>query len=250
MAVEEERELSQEVGSVEDLLKELIANGYLETFDGDELQLPLLLRAILLIRKGALAAGAKLLGSLHTWGKSEIDLLRSTVEPARLLNVVAEDYHGSFGNSMSQGAAGIVCGAILGDLVCRVQRFYDESAEFITRVVGLRYEECLDRVEGLLPGEPVNLLWEPQNPHDPKAIKVLDRNGKDLGYLRRNIAHSLVSRIKRGAALSGRVMVVLGPEFDVNDRLNIEVKVWENSHGFGSCVYDLATRTLSHFVLP
>ncbi len=210
------------------LIKELLENGSLEAFEGDELQLPFLLAGIVLVRKGALCAGAEVLGSVHTWGKSEIQLLRNTVEPARLLNVVAEDFHGSFSKSKSHGPAGLAWGAILGDLAGCIDKFYEEAPEFITRVVGVGYEDRLDRIESLVPGQPVSLVWEPLNPYDSKAIKVLNSNGEDLGYLRKNIAHSLIPRMKKGAALSAKVEVVLGEEFDVNKRLNIEVKVWDD----------------------
>ena len=129
-------------------------------------------------------SGAGVLGSVSTWGKPEIDLLRATVEPTRLLNVVAEDFHGCFGKSTHQGPAGLAWGAVLGDLVSRVEKFHEEAPEFITRVVGLRYEERFDRIESLKSGQPVSLLWEPLNPYDSKAIKVLDVHGEDLGYLR------------------------------------------------------------------
>ncbi len=216
---------------MKELLEELVKNGILEAFeDENEFHLPFLLSGVALVRKGALSAGAGVLGSVSTWGKPEIDLLRSTVEPTRLLNVVAEDFRGCFGKSTHQGPVGLAWGAVLGDLVSRVEKFHEEAPEFITRVVGLRYEERLDRIESLKPGQPVSLLWEPLNPYDSKAIKVLDVHGEDLGYLRKGIAHRLVPRIRKGAALSARVVVVLGEEFDVNDRLNIEVKVWDNTH--------------------
>jgi len=212
------------------LIEEILENGSLEAFEGDELQLPFLLTGIVLVRKGAFCAGARMLGSVHTWGKSEISLLRNTVAPTKLLNVVAEDLHGSFGKSKSHGPAGLAWGAILGDLVGGVETFYEEAPEFITRVVGLGYENRLDGIDSLVPGQPVSLVWEPLNSYDSKAIRVLSSNGEDLGYLRKNIAHSLVPRIKKGAALSARVAVILGEEFDVNSRLNIEVKVWTNIH--------------------
>ena len=225
---------------MKELLEELVNNGMLEAFDDEnEFHLPFLLSGVALVRKGALSAGAGVLGSVSTWGKPEIDLLRSTVKPTRLLNVVAEDFHGCFGKPMHNRPAGLAWGAILGDLVSCVEKFHEEAPEFITRVVGLRYEERLDRIESLRPGQPVSLLWEPLNPYDSKAIKVSDAHGEDLGYLRKGVAHKLVARIKKGAALSARVVVVLGEEFDVNDRLNIEVKVWDNT-----CTHESAVQAV------
>lgn len=212
------------------LLKELVENGSLEAFQGDELQLPFLLTGIVLVRKGALCAGAGILGSVRTWGKPEIELLRNIVEPNTLLNVVAEDFHGSFGQCKSHGPVGLAWGAILGDFAGRIGKFYEKAPKFITRVVGVGYEDRLDRIDSLVPGQPVSLVWDPLNPHDSKAIKVLDSNGEGLGYLRKNIAHSLVPRIKKGAAMCAKVAVVLGEEFNANSRLNIEVNVWDDIH--------------------
>ncbi len=220
---------------MKELLTEAMNSGLLEAFQGDrEFQLPILLSGIALARKGALSAAAGVLGSVHTWGKPEVDLVRKAVDPDRFLNMVAEDYHGSFGKSMYQGPAGLGWGAILGDLVGRVEKFYEEAPVFITRVVGLRFEGRLDSLENLTPGQPVTLLWEPMNPHDSKAIVVLDANGADLGYIRKSIAHRLVTRMKKGAALSAKVAALMGREFDVNDRLNIKVKIWDGDEISGS----------------
>lgn len=88
---------------VKQLLTELMANGGLDGFKGDELHLPFLLSGIVLIRKGALSAAAKMLGCVRTWGEPEIRLLKRSVEPDRLLNMVAEDVHGSFGKAECYG---------------------------------------------------------------------------------------------------------------------------------------------------
>ena len=215
---------------VTQVLTELMANGGLDGFKGDELHLPFLLSGIVLIRKGALSAAAKMLGCVRTWGEPEIRLLKRSVEPDRLLNMVAEDVHGSFGKAECYGPLGLALGAILGpDLAGLVDSFYQEAPEFLTRVVGLAYEGRWERLENLVTGEPVALVWEMLNPYDPKAIKVLSARGEDLGYLRKSVAHSMVRRAKGGACLSGRIVSVLGGGFDVNTRLNIEVKVWNDA---------------------
>ncbi|HSW10462.1 MAG TPA: HIRAN domain-containing protein [Bacillota bacterium] len=208
------------------LLKELVAVGALDAYSGDETHLPALLGGIDLIRKGAFAAAVRLLGTTSRWGTAEVALIRQFAPLGGLLNAAAEEQHGAFGKPFG-GELGFFWGAVLGDDAGKVGDFYKGADEFITRVVGLRYGGRLERLDDLSPGEPVTLIWQKNNPHDPHAILVLNPQGDDLGYLRRGIAYQLAQRLKKKAALSGNVTAVLGEEFDPNERLYVRVKVMQ-----------------------
>jgi hypothetical protein len=209
---------------MKDLLKEVLASGVLDTYSGDETHLPALLGGIDLIRKGASSAAMRLLGTVCRWGTDDIGLLRQFAPAERLLNAAAEEYHGSFGEAFG-GELGIFWGAVLSDAAGKVREFYKHADAFVTRVVGLRYDGRLERLEDLLSGDPVTLLWDKNNSHDPNAIVVLNAQGDRLGFLRRGIAHQLVQRLKKKASLSGQVAVVLGEDYDPNERLYVAVKV-------------------------
>lgn len=48
------------------------------------------------------------------------------------------------------------------------------------------------------PGDPLKLVREPDNPHDPLAVGVYTLNGVRVGFLRRHRAQWLGSKIDRG----------------------------------------------------
>lgn len=209
---------------MKELLKYLVITGKLDAFKGDENQLPWLLSGIDLIRKGALLAGIGQLKKINRWGLDEIELIRNTVPFWRGLNAAAEDYHATFGKPFSDGTLAFLWGALLGPYAGLVFTFYQEAPKFCTRVVGVGHdgrEACLSSIER---GDAVTLLWEPQNPKDPLAVRVFDSQGRDLGYIRSTVAHCLAARIQAGQVFRGRVVQVLGPEFDINERLNVEIE--------------------------
>jgi len=50
----------------------------------------------------------------------------------------------------------------------------------------------------LSPGEPLKLVPEPANPHDPNAIAVLNAKGEQIGYLNRDLAVHVTERTRLG----------------------------------------------------
>lgn len=66
--------------------------------------------------------------------------------------------------------------------------------------------ECFDNEDGTSrqaelaecrPGEQVELVREPDNPHDPRAVAIFSRRGVRVGYLRRDRAVWIGSKIDR-----------------------------------------------------
>lgn len=49
-----------------------------------------------------------------------------------------------------------------------------------------------------VPGDPLDLKREPDNPHDPRAVGVYSANGIRVGFLRRDRAVWIGSKIDRG----------------------------------------------------
>lgn len=65
------------------------------------------------------------------------------------------------------------------------------------RIAGVsHYQDALSRCA---PGEHVKLVHEPDNPHDPMAIRVVSLSGETIGYVpRANWVHRLVHEKGRG----------------------------------------------------
>jgi single-stranded-DNA-specific exonuclease len=97
-----------------------------------------------------------------------------------------------------------------------------EASEFFTKIVGVSFEGRQDVVAGLNPGDPLALVREPENPHDPNAIAV--RYGTlRLGFLKRDIASKLAPKIDAGDSYSATVGSITGGG-ERNVGVNIHVR--------------------------
>lgn len=59
-------------------------------------------------------------------------------------------------------------------------------------------------------GDPIRLEYEPDNPHDSHAIKVLTESGKQIGYLSKEVAPRIQSAIENEANIYTKVSWVSG----------------------------------------
>lgn len=62
------------------------------------------------------------------------------------------------------------------------------GGDFSLNIVGERYDNAdgssrQDEIERVQPGEPVDLIREPNNKHDPSAIGVWSARGVQIGYI-------------------------------------------------------------------
>lgn len=60
------------------------------------------------------------------------------------------------------------------------------------------------------PGDPLDLVREPQNPHDPLAVGIFTASGTRVGYLSRDRACWIAQKIDRGLPLLAIVERVKG----------------------------------------
>lgn len=204
------------------LLKTVAERGYLESWPAEEGEGFLAaIKGVALLRQGALWGGIRELEKVRNWHAAAFELLREFVPEEILVNAAAELYHNSFvpGSHLL-----FIFGVLLGPVADEVQEFFFKAPEFITRVVGLRYEERFREAAQLAPEMPVALVREPENRVDPEAMAVLSPWGARLGYLRAPLASVITSRCREGEAFSASVAVVLGPEYDPNERLHLKVK--------------------------
>ncbi|MBD5603702.1 MAG: DEAD/DEAH box helicase [Candidatus Eremiobacteraeota bacterium] len=97
-----------------------------------------------------------------------------------------------------------------------------EADDFYTKVVGVSFEGRQGLVTGLAPGDPLELVREPENPHDPNTLAV--RYGRfQLGYVRREIARRISPNVDGGDRYSAVVGSITGGG-ERNIGVNIRVR--------------------------
>lgn len=81
-------------------------------------------------------------------------------------------------------------------------------------LAGVAYEGRPEHNAGLVEGQPVTLVREPDNPHDDLALNVLDAGGHSLGYVPSHEAMDISPEIDDGtlAVVDARVAEVGEPE--------------------------------------
>ena len=66
----------------------------------------------------------------------------------------------------------------------------------VLRVMGITHRRAAAQADGFAPGEPVILMPEPDNPHDPWALAVLDLSlGTQAGYVPATRSRELVEEM-------------------------------------------------------
>lgn len=167
-----------------DLIEQLVATGAVDALDPTDLNFPYLLRAIMLVRRGALHAAADDLARIQRWRSTHISLLRAGAAPEQWLNLFCEVYEHRFRG---------------------YDRIYDDAVagEFVPS--GGKDEMRL----GLLWGTLLN---------DRAAGEDLGFLRRTLAAM---LAPQIR---RKGLSLSGEIACVLPEEFDVNVRLHIRVR--------------------------
>jgi HIRAN domain len=89
-------------------------------------------------------------------------------------------------------------------------------------LAGFRFHEAARVWPELRPGDALDLVREPDNPHDANAIRVLWR-GRVLGYVPRRENAALAWALDRGAALRSRISRL---EWHPNPARRVEFEVF------------------------
>jgi len=88
-------------------------------------------------------------------------------------------------------------------------------------LAGFRHYEAPNLWGEIAPGDPLTLVREPDNPHDPNAVRVEWRTFK-LGYVPRVENEALARHLDRGTPLVARVSKVQSTRAP-NKRIEFEV---------------------------
>jgi hypothetical protein len=89
-------------------------------------------------------------------------------------------------------------------------------------LAGYRYAEAAEVWPHLATGEPLDLVREPDNPHDANAVRV-EWRGRKLGYVPRSENGALAWAMDRGESLRARVSRLAEHR---NPRRRIEFEVY------------------------
>ena len=102
----------------------------------------------------------------------------------------------------------------------------EEQKDFITKIVGVTFENRQENIKKIRAGEVVLLIREPNNPYDENAIAVKSRSGLSLGHIKRELAYELAPRLDRlGKPLEGKVLAVTGGDAGKSYGVNISFNI-------------------------
>jgi hypothetical protein len=88
---------------------------------------------------------------------------------------------------------------------------------------GLSHHEAKAVWEQMKAGDPLTLVREPDNPHDPNAVRV-DWSGHKLGYIPRADKEAIARQFDRGNKLEARITRI-GQYRNHRRKLQVEVYV-------------------------
>lgn len=90
-------------------------------------------------------------------------------------------------------------------------------------VAGFAFHEGPGMIRRLQPGDELVLVPEPENPHDPRAIRI-EAHGRHIGYVPRSENRPLGRLLEQGAEVRARVVRVQ-PDAEAWDVLRVGVSL-------------------------
>lgn len=88
----------------------------------------------------------------------------------------------------------------------------EEASAFHTKLAGVTFEDRQAVLERLVPGSPLRLARQPENPHDTNACALFDPHGDQVGFFNRRLAAALAPSIDAGVGYDVEVTDVTGGE--------------------------------------
>ena len=100
--------------------------------------------------------------------------------------------------------------------------FGTEIYLFGTYISGTQYYSAKDNIENIKEKDFLIFQREPENPHDSKAIAVMDLNSNKLGYIPRSENNIISNLMDAGKNIYGTI----ADKKHSGDYINIEIKVF------------------------
>lgn len=92
-------------------------------------------------------------------------------------------------------------------------------------VAGTGYQELEEVEPSLAAGQQLALIREPDNPHDPRAVRVEDGAGRKLGYLPRARNEVIARLMDAGKRLEARLESKAWDDEEARDWLQLRIAV-------------------------
>ncbi len=89
-----------------------------------------------------------------------------------------------------------------------------DADSFYSKIAGVTFDGRQDILVNLEAGTRLDLIREPDNPHDENAIRIDDENGNNLGYIKAAMAKHLAPVMDSGCEYKVKVTEVTGKETD------------------------------------
>lgn len=106
----------------------------------------------------------------------------------------------------------------------RLNKAEEEDLSMETRVVGVTYDNRQSVIADMEKNEHVLLVREPENPVDDNAVGVKRINGRQIGYLPRELAAKLAPRLDaHGKPVSAMVTAILGRDY-IDGTLGVRIR--------------------------
>ena len=100
--------------------------------------------------------------------------------------------------------------------------FGTEIFLFRTYIAGTQYYSAKDNIENIKEKDFLIFQREPENPHDSKAIAVMDLNSNKLGYIPRSENNVISNLMDAGKNIYG----MIADKKYTGDYINLEIKVF------------------------
>jgi len=182
------------------------------------------------IDKGVLYKAGTWLNYDFVTEKPYLSLFKTLVEEEILWNIFFEFVFGSFKDpSIEELNITYLIGGVPDNIQKTAKDWYSSQHNFFTKVVGFRYRKERFVVKNsddlkIKPEDPVFVVREHDNQHDPNAISVIFANGEKLGYIRRTISHFLAPIMDKGIFYSGKIKAILNDFRDEDERIYLELR--------------------------
>ena len=105
---------------------------------------------------------------------------------------------------------------------------------FTTNVAGISYRQ--DAASRCQVGDPVQLIREPENPHDENAIQVLSIDGEPLGYIPRSQSAELAADMDSLSRVSATIKKVTGG-YDDKPTIGLVLEIEVSDAPYGQRYY-------------
>lgn len=160
-----------------------------------------------------------------------LTLLGNMLGPSACQELFFEYALGAYGDrDISKTNTARLIGGMPADPDLAARQWFAQADSFSTRVVGFGFRKNRFTRPGpdtdsltIAADDPVFVVREPQNNHDPNAVSLLWKNGEKLGYLRRNIAVHIAPLMDHGRLYTAGVAAVLGHYRKDDERVYVRI---------------------------